>query len=545
MRTKLLKTVYQRNNQRELLYLALTAGAIFRLIFIFSNHDLSPDGAHYASLGYHLLHAGQYVSNGSQFPDIVQPPFYPFLLGVFSFVFEPVLAGKLISFLAGMSLIVAVYLFVKRLSQKTFLAEVSALLVSFNPALIYVSARVATEAVYFLLLFVSFACLLFYLKENGSQKLVSCAAFAIGLAYLTRPETVSYLLMMLIILIIWRKKVKGMLIFTGIIVFFVLAYGLFVFSVSGDIKVYPKISFVRVHSQISRHFLNEDEKQHKKTDFKFHLNRVRYSLNSSADELLTNAVFAGQETLPSMVSEKRPADKKIKKFLVFTIGNTFKAIKKFLWGQILPPGYLLFLLIGILKFPWNKNRGLVLYCAFFLLPTFLVIMANVEQRFLYFPGLIMMPMAAYGILKFNEQFSIYIKKLKSEKTIALIAVIFVFLTSVPNYAQTFRTMLKNEYYYSAGHWLNQIVDHQATIAATVPQPIYFAKRRFVVLPFAPLDSLQLYLLRKQVNFILIESKDRLRRPWQLEKNQWPAFLELVAVKRFNNQTMFLLRVKKE
>ena len=90
---------------------------MFRLIFIFTNHDLSPDGEHYVSLGYHLLHSGQYVSNGSQFPDIVQPPFYPFLLGVFSFVFEPVLAGKLISFLAGMSLIVAVYLFVKRLSQ--------------------------------------------------------------------------------------------------------------------------------------------------------------------------------------------------------------------------------------------------------------------------------------------------------------------------------------------------------------------------------------------------------------------------------------------
>ncbi len=527
------------------MYLALTAGAVLRLIFIFTNHDLSPDGAHYASIGYHLLHAGQYVSDGSQFPDIIQPPFYPFLLGVFSIIFEPVLAGKLISFLAGMGLIVAVYLFVKRLSAKPFLAEISALLVSFNPALIYVSARVATEAVYFLLLFVSFACLLFYLKENGSQKLVSCAALAGGLAYMTRPETVSYLLMMLIILIVWRKRVKGLLIFTGITVFFVFAYALFVFSVSGDFKVYPKISFVRVHSQISRHFLNEDEKQHKKTDFKFHLNRVRYSLNPSADELLANAVFTGEETLPTMVGEKRPANKKIGKFLKYTVGNSFKALKKFLWGQILPPGYLFFLIIGLLKFPWNKNRGLVLYCAFFLLPTFLVLMANVEQRFLYFPGLILMPLVAYGVLKFSEQFAIYLKNLKSEKTLLLMAVIFVFLSSVPNYAQTYRIMLKNEYYYSAGQWLDQIVDQQATIAATVPQSIYFAKRKFVVLPFAPLDSLQLYLLKKQVNFILIESKDRLRRPWQLEKKQWPPFLELVAVKKINDQTMFLLRVKKE
>ena len=526
---------------------ALFAGGLLRLWLIFSNHYLSPDGAHYASLGYHLIHSGQYVSNGSQFPDIIQPPLYPLFLGLLSLLFKPLLAGKLVSFVFGLGLIVLVYRFVERLSQNGLLAGVTALLVSFNPAFVSISAQVATESLYFFLLFLAFVWLLFYLndEQKRNKRLLSGAALAVGFAYLTRPETVSYIFMIMLILIIWKRKFRALITFSTIILMFVVVYSLFVFLVSGKVSVYPKIKFVRLHSRISRFLLAEDQKAGRQFDFKMHLNRVRYSLNSSGDEILANALFNRTETLAQVTNKKTPKIRQLKQFLKFARVNFGKALKKFLWGLILPPGYLLFLLIGFLKFRWKKHKGLGLYCCFFILPTFLVLMANVEQRFMFFPGLILMPMVAYGLMRFSELVFKSVKNVKRQGMALSFLLFLVVLTALPGYAQAFRNMRQNDYYYSAGRWLKSQIGQQATVGATVPQAVYFSGLKYVVLPFAPLDSLQLYLLKKQVDFILIESKDRLRRPWQLEPPEWPVFLNLVGIKQFDDQKIFLLRVKKE
>ncbi|MHB2155324.1 ArnT family glycosyltransferase [Calditrichota bacterium GD2] len=533
--------------KKPLLYLALISGVFLRLIFVFAGHYISPDGTHYALLGFNWLHHGHYVSGGSQFPDVIQPPLYPLLLGLFSFVVSPELGGKLVSLIFGLGLIAMAYWFVIRLSQNRKLAGVTALLVAFSPALVAVSSQVATESLFLFLLFSVFSTLSLFIKDEHpkARRFLILAGMCSGLAYLTRPEMIAYIFMAVIILLVWRKKIYSVLLYGTMVGFFVLLYALFVFSVSGRWALYPKIDFVRVHGQLSRYYLQQDALKGEETDFKEHLQRFRYSLAPDKKELFVNAVFEGRIKAPVVRTKEQNKTEKIQSFLVFAGKNWINAVKKFLWGLILPPGYLLFLLVGLLRFSWKRHKGLALYTAIFLLPTLNVLFVYVEQRFLYFPGLILMPLVAFGVFKFAELVSKEGKTSAREKRAVILIVVFLLTTAVPGYVRLHSNVRSKAYYYQAGQWLKQKTEEGAKIAAITPQAVYFARRPFVVLPYAPLDSLQLYLRENQVNYILKEYKRRSRTAEGANLESWPRFLQPVSSKVFDGHTMILLRVKKE
>ena len=529
------------------LYAALIIGALIRVWFIFSNHYISPDGTHYASLGHNFVHFGRYVSQGSQFPDIIQPPLYPFLIGIFSLFINSVIAGKLAALIFGLMQIVFFYWAVYKISNNKVLGEVSAVLLSLNPAFISISTQVATESVFYFFLFGVFAFLLLYFmedKRNTKSYIVYSALFA-GFAYLTRPEIIIYIfIIILLILFFRRKRMRDVLTYGWIIILFVIFYSGFILLNSGRIYFYPKIKFVQIHSKLSRYFKARDTQDIYTKNNKLFINKVRYSLNPAKNEIWANSIFWGIDRLPKYQNVSGFHSQRWKRFSTYLKSNFLKAFKKFIAGGILPFSYLLFLLIGIIKFKWRKHKKLVVYAISYLFPTLIILLTNVEQRFLYFPGLLAFPLIAYGVLSLQIPIfkSRQINYLRSHKTNILL--IFIIIMTIPYYIKIYQKMTQNNYYYSASQWLKEQVPEGSIIAATVPQSVFFSDLKYVVLPFASLESSRKYLYKKQVDYILIESKDRFRRPWSVEQANWPKFIYQISSRQFDSQKMILFQVIK-
>ncbi len=522
---------------RFLLFASLAVGIILRLFFIFGNHYISPDGTQYALLGYHIFHDGQYVSEAGQFPDIIQPPLYPLTLGVFTLIFSPELSGKIASMIFGLFLIWAIFEFSLRISKNKSLAAAAAFLIAVNPAMVSVSSQVASEALFLLLLFLMFALVWLYLQKKNWQKLL-WAALATGGAFLTRPEALLYFGMIVLILLLWRKPFLHIAGYVLIVSTVILAYSSYTHSKLGYWTISPKINFVRTHGTLSRYFLTQDIKTGKKTDFKQHLRRLRYSLAPDRKELATNALFNKD---PQMIrrlkinkSHNPDFTRSIILLLRYAAKNTRLSIKKFAAGLAMPYLFWIFLIVGLAGLRRRKHGSLFVYSVLFLLPTGIVIFATVEQRFFFIVAIILTPLMARGFLNIIRYSKRYRRLSEKENLAGLLLAVFTLFACFPGYAQNWKTTSSKDYYFQAGQWLKRELKPNNKISAAVPQAAFFAGFKYCVLPYAPLDSLDLYLQEKQVDYILIERNEQLKRPWNLNLDSLPRFLKHEQTKKIEN-----------
>ena len=97
------------NKKRVLFGLLILISLAFLIRFFILKYFaiLCLDCTQYVTLAKNLINKGQYVSDGSHFPDIIQPPLYPFILSVLIPLFDnPELTGRVISAIFGSLLII-------------------------------------------------------------------------------------------------------------------------------------------------------------------------------------------------------------------------------------------------------------------------------------------------------------------------------------------------------------------------------------------------------------------------------------------------------
>src|SRR4030042_469856 len=222
-------------NEKQIFWILLGITFGLRLYATLMAKGISYDGAGYGFMARDFLRH-DFVKGLSS----ALHPFYPFLI----FLFSPDTAhveitGRFISLLFGtLAVIPLFYLVKKAIGQRE--AIFSALLYSFHSYLVTYSGMLLTEATYWGLLVLS---VYFFWTGLRKEKLWSTmlSGFFLGLAYLTRPEGIGYVLVYLIWIIVdgglkkgWFKKIAliGVLILSVLI--FVIPYVIYIHQETGQ-----------------------------------------------------------------------------------------------------------------------------------------------------------------------------------------------------------------------------------------------------------------------------------------------------------------------
>lgn len=166
-------------------------GLLLRLYWISVEFPVfEGDECEYLRLAQNLVEHGTYVGL-FEGPEVMYPPLFPALIAAFSFVtgsYET--AGKLVTLLAGLGLIVAIFALARRLYGLR-IGVIAAILAAFHPAFICLSGALYSESVYVPLVV---AGVLFAVQYAEQQSIGSAVVSGVcfGLAYLTRPEALLY-----------------------------------------------------------------------------------------------------------------------------------------------------------------------------------------------------------------------------------------------------------------------------------------------------------------------------------------------------------------
>jgi 4-amino-4-deoxy-L-arabinose transferase-like glycosyltransferase len=221
-------------NEKQVLLLLIGITFALRLYAVLMAQGIAFDSAAYGFMARYFL-KGDFIKGLS----IPGHPLYPLLMSLFSLDSTHVeMTGRLLSLFFGTLTIIPLFYLVKgAIGQKE--AIFSALFYSFHPYLVTYSGMLMTEATYWGLLVLSVYFFWTGLKKEKVWRAM-LSGFFLGLAYLTRPEGIGYVLVYLIWAVVegglekkWFKRsiFIGALILTVFI--FVIPYVIYIHQETG------------------------------------------------------------------------------------------------------------------------------------------------------------------------------------------------------------------------------------------------------------------------------------------------------------------------
>ncbi len=202
-------------HEKQALFWLIGIAFILRLTTV-----LMAQGIAYDSAAYGFMARDWMRGNVNKALAIPGHPLYPLLISLFSTDTTHVeVIGRLISLFFGTFTVIPVYFLVKEAVGKRE-AMFSTLFYTFHPYLVTYSGMMLTEATYWGMLVLSVYCFWTGLKKSQILRMGLSGVF-LGLAYLTRPEGIGYLVVYLAWTIIqgFRRKIWfKSLVITGILI---------------------------------------------------------------------------------------------------------------------------------------------------------------------------------------------------------------------------------------------------------------------------------------------------------------------------------------
>jgi 4-amino-4-deoxy-L-arabinose transferase-like glycosyltransferase len=432
---------FESLNEKKLLLLLIGITFALRLYAVLMAQGIAFDSAAYGFMARYFL-KGDFIKGLS----IPGHPLYPLLMSLFSLDSTHVeMAGRLLSLFFGTLTIIPLFYLVKEaIGQKE--AILSVLLYSFHPYLVTYSGMLLTEATYWGLLVLSVYFFWTGLKKGKLWRMTLSGSF-LGLAYLTRPEGIGYILVYLIWAVVegglekkWFKRsiFIGALILTVFI--FVIPYVIYIHQETGGWLISKKA--VSVQSDL----LKESPEQ---VDPSIGIDQNKPVSGDSKILWITHNII---QFLPSV---------------------TYRYLRAYhfsLW---------LFLFFGLIRVR-RKGIDYELFIASLVLFHLLSLSTFLPSSIRFSIPVIPLSLfwAGTGILEIKR----YLEKIKvsnPEKVIFLL-IILVILVQLPQNLKPERSFRAEQK--KVGLWLKQNTPPDAIIMSNSPQETFYADREFMMIP---------------------------------------------------------------
>jgi 4-amino-4-deoxy-L-arabinose transferase-like glycosyltransferase len=417
------------------------------------------------------------------------PPFYPFLIFLFSPDTAHVeIAGRLISLFFGTLAIVPLFYLVKEAVGRKE-AIFSVLFYSFHPYLVTYSGMLLTEATYWGLLILSVYFFWRGLREEKMWKMALSGCF-LGLAYLTRPEGVGYVLVYLVWIAVWggvRKKWFKKFILIATLLLTVLIF------------VVPYVNYI-----------------HRETG--------QWLISKKALDAQSRVLKEGTEDVDSSKGIEKNGrveknskifgiTKNVVRFVPFVTYHYLRAYHFSLW---------LFLFFGLIRVR-RKVIPYELFLASLVLFHLLSLSTFVPSTIRFAVPVIPLSLfwAGAGIIEMKR----YLEKDKrfNPERVIVFLIVLAILIQLPQSLKPERSFRAEQR--KVGLWLKQNTPQDAIIMSNSPQETFYADREFMLLPSGisrrghrgqSYDEVIHYARTKGVGYILVNKNTHEMNPGFIE-----------------------------
>ena len=474
-------------SERQILFILLVITFGLRLYAVLMAQGIAIDSAEYGFIARNFL-KGHYIKGLSS----PAPPFYPFLIFLFSPDSTHVeITGRLISLFFGTLTVPFLYYLIKEaIGQKE--AILSALLYAFQPYLVTYSGMLLTEATYWGLLVLSVYFFWTGLKREKVWRAM-LSGFFLGLAYLTRPEGIGYVLIYLgwvVVDGVLRKKWFKKLILIG------------VFIPSVFVFVIPYVIYI--HQETGQWLISKKAVEHQSDLFK------------KRTEQADPSIGIEQNKLVRWDSKVLWITHNIVHFLPSVTYRYLRAYHFSLW---------LFLCFGLIRVR-RKVIDYELFIASLVLFHLVSLSTFLPSSMRFSIPVIPLSLlwAGTGILEFKR----YLEKIKisNPETIISLFVFLVILTQLPQSLKPERRHRVDQK--NVGLWLEQNTPPDAIIMSNSPQEAFYADREFMMLPAGistpgnpgkSYNEIIRYAKTKGIRYILVDKNTHEMNPGFIESIQ--------------------------
>lgn len=481
------------------------------------------DEPDYLILGRNLFTGHGYTVSGR--PELHYAPLYPLATGLlYPLTHDMKLNSDICFVLFGTLTLLPSYWLSRRLFGAR-VATMATLFLCFFPALnaAVIFWGTMLEPLYLFLLLAAL-CAVWLAWEKQSVAACLAAGALYGLAYLTKPEAIVYVGLMLVLLLLgnlWRRTLfswRSILGIVAMLLAFVLVispYLAFLYRHTGRIMVSGKLGVTYVAGQGA---VDHDPGLY---------DRALSQLDEAGEEIIW---FSADRFKYSIVDYIR-ADPR---GFVRRIWQNVNTLEEVLFARQVFPFYLLFLVaLGVFGSPWNRERAikeLLLVAA--VLPVFIFLPFHIELRY-FAPMLpILLLWVAKGIAALSDWLRQTITNLRfptgrdiSEQQTAesgkwgvaegfgraLAVIICLLLTSYFMIVQPFvmRDGLAglNLSRREAGNWLKAHAPSDALIMSRDTEVPFYAERRWAATPHEDYDRFIAYVRKRGASYLVVDERE--------------------------------------
>ena len=432
---------FKNLNEKQTLLFLIGITFVLRLYAVLMAQGIAYDGAHYGFVARDFLKGD--FTKGLSSPA---PPLYPFLISLLSP--DPAhveITGRLLSLFWGTFTVIPLFYLIKEAVGRRE-AIFSALFYSFHPYLVTYSGMLLSEATYWGLLILSVYLFWTGLRREKVWK-ISLSGVFLGLAYLTRPEGIGYILVFLAWIVVdgvLKKRWFRTFVFNG-----VLISSIFILSI-------PYVIYV--HQETGQWLISKKAVEAQSQLFKKSIVNIEPSKGI-------------EETNPEKKNSKIVwVTRNIVHHLPSVIYHYLRAYHFSLW---------LFLLFGLIRIR-QKMIAFELFSASLILFHLISLSSFLPSTIRFSVPVIPLSLfwAGAGILEMRR-YSEKIKISNPEKVVFWL-ILFVILIQLPQSLTPERRHRAEQK--KVGLWLKQNTPPDAIIMSNSPQEAFYAEREFIMLP---------------------------------------------------------------
>lgn len=515
-------------SDRAILIVFLIAAFVARAAAAWFTDVAAPQEIRYITVAQGVLAGRGFSGIDTRFPDIIQPPAYPFLIAALLLLgFGPVAAARGSSILTGSLLVIPIYLITRRIFGRAAARRAGWLTVVY-PLFVHISGLCMTEPTF--TLFIAFASLLLLLSFTHERpvRLVLGAGALLGLSFLTRPEGLTYTAAacVLLFLNLWRgRKIRAPLAAARaavlVIPFLLMAvpYSFWLHAKTGHWLVAPKAVLTQVHNSVMAEAAEEGWPERYGT--RVFYERVKFGLNEQGTELRTSEAFRTLGLLPDREgSVSRPLRRSLiepghlARIILDNLQHAYLDTIKY--GLVLPSILLGFLVLGITSRPWVpgpllRGQGLL---ACFVLAGGSWVLTYIQPRFLFPSVCFIVPWMGEGWVRFEKwtEASLAAAASRVRKTI-LVGQVWVIagLTMLMSLVHVIEPVRRLSSIWAehrtAGLWLKQAGVEPGIVLALTPVTAFYAGFPFDVLPYADLDRVLAYARLNHARYLVVDEAE--------------------------------------